>query len=259
MQVMTRTRVVRYHLSLWLGIGFLLSGSISGCKEARRVSLNSGSGGEQAGTEGGASAGTTSGTTAGTTAGTDVPGGMVNPPYASVKPSLKIKNHRVLEADLSAVLDLEPEELCNELGVASCLNLVHRVTLGGVAPYTQSVYQPSEVSSVSAPSALERVVYSACGLRILRDFNPEEARDGIFGNLPLSQGGRLTDPQGSEVREAITALINRALLRDPSETEIEELIGLYEQLEMAGTQLPGPSWAWGACFAVLTSVEFLFY
>lgn len=246
-----------------------------GCEEARREVLSSEPAGASAGVSAGESAGESAGQPAGESAGQPAgesagqPAGEsggevagttpVTPPYASLKPSLKLKDHRVLEADLSAALDLSPDELCAELGNFSCLNNVHRVTLGGVAAEKQGIYQPSQVSPLTAPIALERVVYSACGERIRRDFNPEGPRDGVFGQLTLAQGGRLADPNGEEVRDALDALFKRALLRPPSDAEVEALLEMYQRVESAEGPLPAASWAWGACFATLTSVEFLFY
>lgn len=237
--------------------------ALLGCEEARRVTLDGGQGGEaagaQAGEVAGSQAGGQAGDQAGVQAGDEAGSVMSEAPFASLKPSLKLKDHRVLKSDLSALLKLNGDELCKELGNFSCLDVVHRVTLGGVAAERQGVYTPSELSSVTAPIALERVIYSACGVRVRRDFNPEEERDGLFGSLELTSGGLLTEPRGEQTRRVITTLYQQALLRNPSEEELEELVVMYEELVEAGVPLPGPSWAWGMCFAVLTSTEFLFY
>lgn len=200
--------------------------------------------------------------------GEEISGGEQAPPSAgepvtgtqveSVKPALKIKDYRQLEADLSANLALTTEELCNELDEFSCLQTVHTLTLGGVSPDKQSIYIPNELSSISAPIALDRVVYSACGARVRKDFsNPSTAV--LFGSLNLD-GNRLADPNSSETRSVIEELFKRAFLRVPNATEVEGLLALYEEIAAdPNEQQPASSWAWATCYAIFTSVEFVFY
>jgi hypothetical protein len=209
-----------------------LSLAMNACESARRVDLTSG----------------------------EVTGGEINPegPVESLKPALKRKDYRQFSADLSSALELESDELCNELGSFPCLEFVHRLALGGIAPETQSIYSPTQFSSVTAPIALERVVYAACGLRINKDFqNPANAK--IF-KLTLDQNNNLSNPTDPEVQEVVNTLFRRAFLREANEAELQGLQELYNEIAAApNAQLSGPAWAWGSCLAIFTSAEFIFY
>ena len=177
-------------------IRFLIIGSLAfgGCKEAKREVLTSSPGGEVSGGE---------------VSGGEVSGGDVVPRFTSVRPSLKRKDYRMISADLVQVLELTPNELCNELGSFPCLEQVHRVTLGGVSAEQQGIYQPVKESPITAPAALERVIYSACGTRVTRDVT--SGGSGLFSALPIGQGGRLVDPRAPAVSDVLTELIRRAL------------------------------------------------
>ena len=108
---------------------------VSGCKSPYRIEREPMSSGERPPAQGGEPA----------------VGGGISGAVQSVKPALKVKDYRQLEADLSASLELSPDELCKELNIYSCLQQVHRISLGGISPDQQSIYTPSELSSVSAP------------------------------------------------------------------------------------------------------------
>jgi hypothetical protein len=224
-----------------LVILFLLG--FNACREARRVDVSvmggEGQGGEGQGGEG--------------------QGGEGVRPIQSLKPTLKRKDYRQIGADLSAALELDSTEICSELGSFDCLKVVHRLSLGGISPDKQSLYSPTKLSSVSAPIALERVVYSACGTRVTRDFE-NAANAKIFKNVSLTNEGGLSDVNSESVRSAVQTLFRRALLREPTETEVADLISLYNDITgEANSQLAGPSWAWVTCLALFTSVEFVFY
>ena len=61
------------------------------------------------------------------------------------------------------------------------------------------------------------------------------------------------------MRNAITALYQRGLLRDPTEAEVEALVQLATRVEATGSPTPGRDWMTAACFAVLSSAESVFF
>lgn len=148
-------------------------------------------------------------------------------------------------ADLAAALQLPADGLCRELGRYDCA-VAHAVTLGGIEPYSSGVYEPSRPRSASAAAAIERLALSACEERAKRDFEaPGEAV--VFG--PLAGGDT-----GDEARRALARTLYRRLLR--REATPDEVGALT-------SWSPGPAaardHAVGACLAVATTLEALFY
>lgn len=176
------------------------------------------------------------------------------PPPTSPKANLKFKGPRRLAADLGHVLTLAPDEVCLELGELSCTEDVHPVTLGGVEPYTLGIYEPAATSAVTTPIATDRVVLAACARRVDADLSGDE----VVFDLPLS-GAALADPEGPEVAAAIDRLYAEGLLRHPTAAETAALVDLYAPVAATGTSAPARDWAVAACFATLTTMEFLFY
>ncbi|QRN94353.1 hypothetical protein JRI60_35200 [Archangium violaceum] len=176
----------------------------------------------------------------------------------SSRNNLRFKNPEQLTAHFSAALSLPPEQVCNELGQYPCTTYVHNVALGGVEPYGIGLYEPISVTGVTTPIAIDRLALAACVRRVSLDVtSPGEAV--LFKGIELDGQGRLASRDGAPVRDAITSLYQRALLRDPTETEVGTLSQLATQIESKGSQTPGRDWMVASCFAVLSSAESVFF
>lgn len=176
------------------------------------------------------------------------------PPPTSPTANVHFKGPQRLENDLSAILELDPEQLCTEVGGASCTAEVHRVALGGVAPYELGIYTPSGIGA-TAPIAVDRLTLQACMRRIDLD---RESDDPVLFAVPQLAGGTadIGDPSAPAF---IDALYTRGLLRHPTETETETLLLMHADIATSDSLLPGRDWGVATCFAVLTTTEFLFY
>ncbi len=137
----------------------------------------------------------------------------------STRGNLRFKGPERLNTDLAAALELTPDAVCTELGQYQCTAAVHTVALGGVDPYGTGLYEPSGVTSLTTPLVVDRVVWSACSKRVDTDLGTP-ASAVIFRNLPLS-GAKLANPDGDEVRAAVTELTQRGLQRDPTASEVD--------------------------------------
>lgn len=176
----------------------------------------------------------------------------------SSRNNLRFKNPEQLTAHFASALSLPPEQVCNELGQYPCTTYVHNVALGGVEPYGVGLYEPLTSTGVTTPIVIDRVALAACIRRVSLDVaTPGEAV--LFKGLELDAQGRLANREGAPVRDAITALYQRALLRDPTEAEVGTLSQLATQLESTGSQTPGRDWMTASCFAVLSSAESVFF
>lgn len=176
---------------------------------------------------------------------------------ASPTARARFKGDRVLSNDLSRGLGLEPSAICDELGKYPCTSQVHKVTLGGVDAYDRQIYVPLGKTAPTTPLAAERVVLSACLERASRDFaTPESAL--VFGGLELD-GARLANAHGDATTAAIERLYVGLLARHATPGEIAAIADSYAEIESSGDATPALTWATLSCFAVGTSVEFLFY
>ncbi len=176
----------------------------------------------------------------------------------SAKASVRFKGPERLGADLAASLGLAPSAVCNEFGQYSCTAVVHVVALGGVDPYGHSVYEPATVTGSTTPLVVDRVVLSACIARVKADLEtPASAL--VFKNVALGADGQIQNPDGAEVRAAVTELAQRAWLRDPSEAEVAAFVQLARDVEATGTAEPGKAFMQAACLAAFSSAEALFY
>lgn len=186
-------------------------------------------------------------------------GGVVGPALAeSSKATLRFKRNERIRNDFAQALDFQPAQLCNELGQYSCTEFVHTIALGGVEPYTLGLREALSDTTVTAPNAVDRVALSGCEKRVTADFgNPGSAL--IFKDLPVDPDGTLGDLDAAGVTESIERLYKRGLQRLPTEAEQKHLKDLYGQL--AATEQPNAArdWAILSCFAVLTTMESLFY
>ncbi len=239
----------------------LAMGLAAGCGDGRIAggAAESSTGGETHGAPSGSGEGTTTSepeegtTTSETTGGHDTDDVEPPPPPTSPKANLQFKGPQRLEADLAGVLELEPEEVCVEVGGASCTQVVHRVALGGVSPYDLGIYEPTPLGA-TAPIATDRVVLRACQTRIDADL---QGGPVLFG-VPLD-GDAVANIDGPEVETFIDELYTRGLLRHAEPSEIAALRNLYGSIAAGADARPGRSWAIAACLATLTTAEFLFY
>lgn len=174
---------------------------------------------------------------------------------ASSRSRLKRKRPPLLAADLGQALDLPRAAICRELSGASpgaghdCFE-AHHILLGGVEPYQLRIDKPLRTPTVAAPMAVDRIVLSACGERVARDFaTPDEAV--VF----MEVAGRAAP--GDDARAAVAArLYERLLARPARAVEIDALVEFHAEL---GAGARARDWAQLACYAVGTTTEYLFY
>jgi hypothetical protein len=152
----------------------------------------------------------------------------------SLHSKIRMKNADQLARDLEGSLELDAQSLCKELGELSCIDEVHKISLGGVDPYDKNIYNGRKDIGLSTPLVIERIVLSACEKRVEIDFS----------------GGALIFT--ADRKASVRNLIERAFLRDASEEEIAGLAGAFVDSDET-------TWAVASCFAVLSSSEFLFY
>jgi len=176
---------------------------------------------------------------------------------SSSRGNLRFKGPERLNSDVAAALELPADAVCTELGMYQCTSTVHNVALGGVEPYGTGLYEPSGVTSSTTPLVVERLAWSACTRRVTTDFADLGAAV-IFRGIKLNSA-KLADPDGEEVRAAITQLVQRGLLREPSENEVARYIKLARDIEATGNAEPARAWMQAVCFAVFSSAEAVFY
>jgi hypothetical protein len=171
-------------------------------------------------------------------------------------PRLKRMRATLLKNTLAKTLNLNPQGMCLELGRLPCIDLVHKVSLGGMNAYGNAQYQYPETISVTSPISWDRVVLSACIQRAQIDLiNPAGAL--IFKDLKLSPDGRLV--RDAAIHAAMTRLYQRAFLRDPSSAELASLDQLYEDIYATQPIGAAVNWMSLSCYAVLSSTEAVFY
>lgn len=175
----------------------------------------------------------------------------------STKARLKFKRERRLQRDVAAALELEPGELCTELGQYDCFADVHGVALGGLRPYDRGITTPSPVTGVTAPLVVERIALSACAERVRRDF-AQPGQAAIFRDLILDAKGNLF-PYGNAAEAAVETLFERIYLRRPKAHELVVFEELHQGVLDHQSTGAAQTWATLACFTVLTSAEALFY
>jgi hypothetical protein len=178
-------------------------------------------------------------------------GGVGEPSIASSRAKLRFKDGKRLQNDYAFALGLETEELCNELGQYSCVGDIHTIALLGVEPYNLGFYEPLAETAVTTPIAVERVAIAGCTQRVERDLGA--------GASALIFQGDLSSAEAPGVIDAVDRLYKRALQRRPTSSEVGHLQQLYRDIAAAGSTDTARDWAKGACFAVLTTLESLFY
>ncbi|HEY0096098.1 MAG TPA: hypothetical protein VGB96_17350 [Archangium sp.] len=190
--------------------------------------------------------------------GPDAGTGSTGEVAPSSRNNLRFKNPEQLTAHFASALSLPAEQVCNELGQYPCTTYVHNVALGGVEPYGVGLYEPLTSSGVTTPIVIDRVALAACVRRVSLDLaTPGEA--SVFKGIELDAQGRLAHREGAPVRDAITSLYQRALVRNPTENEVGTLTHMATEIESKGSQTPGRDWMTASCFAVLSSAESVFF
>lgn len=212
---------------------------VSGCAGCQPGGDDGGTGGGSGGAGGGSA---------------DLDGGLA----VSAKGVVRFKRNIRLTVDFAQALGLTGAEVCNELGQYPCTTAVHALNLGGVDPYGSGLYEPLPFSGVTTPIATDRVALAACSTRVTRDL-ATPAFGVIYKLINIDGAGKITNLEGSEVNLALDTLYQRTLLRDPTPQEKTHLKQLYADIVASGKPDPGRSWMILSCFAVTTSVEFLFY
>lgn len=182
---------------------------------------------------------------------------MPEPVASSARGNLRFKGPERLNTDVASALELSPAAVCTELGLYPCTTVVHNVALGGVEPYGTGLYEASGITSATTPLVVERVIWSACTKRVDIDY-ANLAAATIFRGIPLN-ASKLANPDGDEVRAAITQLVQRAFLREPSDIELSRYAQLAKDIEATGNAEPARAWMQAVCFAVLSSAEAVFY
>jgi hypothetical protein len=173
----------------------------------------------------------------------------------SVKNDVQWKRYAAIEQDLATALELDPSDLCRELGQANCIRQVHLVPLGGNDPFDTGILQPTAEPLATTPAVVDRVLLSACGRRVALDRAAPGGQAVVFSALDLN--ALAPAPADSPTTATITELYRRLLARDPSSEEI----GLVAELttQASGERLAAADFATLACFTIGGSTEFLFY
>ena len=167
----------------------------------------------------------------------------------STRARLLWKRNVTLEQDIVRALELQPDEVCNELGTASCTREVHHVALGGAAPFTLGLHKALPAPMLSTAVVVDRVILSACSNRVAKDALGPAV---VFTALDLSD--ERAPAAGDEAFDAtVTALYRRFLARDPTVEEVTVLGDLVAE------PMTAQEFAILACYAVGSTTEFLFY
>ena len=174
----------------------------------------------------------------------------------SAKGIVRFKRNERLTVDFASALGLPLDGLCKELGLYSCSIFVHPLALGGVDPYGSGLYEPLPFTGVTSPIVVDRVALAGCVQRVEADLAaPGSAL--IFKGISIVDGK--VDPTSTTARQALDLLYKRAVQRPPTEAELAHLARLNADIVATGKPQPGKSWLTLSCFAVLTSVESVFY
>ena len=177
---------------------------------------------------------------------------------ASAKGVVRFKRNERLQADYAKSLGLQPNVVCNELGLYPCAMVVHPLALGGVDPYNIGLYEPVPFTGLTTPLVVDRVALSACIQRVGLDLGtPSTAL--IFKGLTLDAAGKLSNVNAPEVKTSLDLLYKQIVLRPVTDAEVGHLKGLYADILATGKPEAGKMWMTLSCFAVLTSVESVFY
>lgn len=176
---------------------------------------------------------------------------------ASSKGIVRFKRNERMNADFAKSLGLTTAGVCNELGQYPCA-LVHQLSLGGVDPYNIGLYEPVPYTGLTSPLTTDRVALGACVQRVSTDLaTPATAL--IFKGVTLDGAAKLTNVDAPEVNAALALLYKQIVLRPPTAAEVGHLKQMYADILATNKPEAGKSWMTLSCFAVLTSVESVFY
>lgn len=185
-------------------------------------------------------------------------GTELEPVAKSEKANLRFKRNLRIRNDFAQAMGLDLKDVCKEFGLYECASSVHQIPLGGAEPYVQGLYKPNPFTTLTTPIAVERMALFDCTQRYEVDAQ-DPANAVVFQGLPISDDGRLSDPEAPEVEALIERLYQRALLRAPTPQELGHHRALYRSIESDGQANAARDWAILSCFSVLTSMESLFY
>jgi hypothetical protein len=181
--------------------------------------------------------------------GTDPSPVVEEPMTPSTRARLLWKRNVTLEKDIVRALELEPDEVCRELGMASCTREVHHVALGGAAPFSLGLHKALPSPMLSTAVVVDRVLLSACSNRVAKDV---EGPAIVFTEIDLS-ASRAPGAGDEAFVATVTALYRRFLSRDPTEEELSVFGELVE------SPMTASEFAILACYSVGSTTEFLFY
>ena len=167
----------------------------------------------------------------------------------STRARLLWKRNVALEKDIVRALELDPDEVCNELGTASCTREVHHVALGGAAPFSLGLHEALPAPMLSTAVVVDRVLLSACSNRVAKDV---EGPAVVFTAIDL-EGERAPAAGDEAFDRTVAALYRRFLSRDPTDEELS-VLG-----ELALEPMTAREFAVLACYAVGSTTEFLCY
>ena len=177
---------------------------------------------------------------------------------ASAKGVVRFKRNERINGDFAKSLGLPPDKVCNELGLYPCASVVHHLALGGVDPYNIGVYEPLAFTGLTSPIVVDRIALSGCIQRVAADLaTPSTAL--IFKAVSLDAGGKVTNIESAEVKTALDLLYKQVVLRPVTDAEVSTLKKMYADILATNKPEPGKMWMTLSCFAVLTSVESVFY
>jgi hypothetical protein len=138
----------------------------------------------------------------------------------SEKANLRFKEVLRLTNDFARALDLDPNQVCLELGQYDC-RAVHNIALGGVEPRELGLVEPTPSTTITTPIAVERLAVHACERRVTADLDSPSA--AIFAGI---DSGTIANLDDASITGAIDSLYKRAVLRPAKETEIAHLTEL---------------------------------
>lgn len=176
----------------------------------------------------------------------------------SPKANVRMKNGQRLQKELARMFAVSELEICQELGQYDCFG-IHSVVLGNPDAFGSGLYEPLPSSTSTTPMAIERIALSGCSKRVAFELdNPGSAT--LLSGLDIAPDGSLVDVQAESVANVIDTLYKRALSRRAKASEIDHLRQLYVDVAASGQSAqPARDWATLGCFAVLTTMESLFY
>lgn len=173
----------------------------------------------------------------------------------SQRPNLQWKRYAAFEADLARALALPEDELCQELGRASCIQEAHLMPLGGHDPFATGLLRPAEDPLATTPAVVDRVLLSACSKRATLDEEAGSEGAEVFERLDLSADA--PPPDDARVQGTVTDLYRRLLARDPNDEERRLVASLAR--DDADQPVAAAEFAALACFSIGTTTEFLFF